>query len=841
MDIFNIYQNYIIPEKKAPIIKYTLNILVNTNIETYDINSYTTQIYLNGELIGEFTDQQATIQVPENSEIDYKIITQVKTDAEPTGSYWTKTFEGSTLVDQDGKTITFTPQYYTLAFYIVDTQNEYNITIRVNNDFVKSFQMFMPWYLTDFPMIYGDVVTINDVTTILMTENKTIYIGPDKTNITIVPNVNTARITNVATQSWYREISEIGEHTFEVVKNQPTLFSVTADNYVYQNLNININEPSTENVNLVQATTIWDLNYPYTDASTETYINQILNNGIGFEINNELQAITNTQSSSVNHCFTNFSFTTPNDTTKVYLFQVDGYNDGNGYDCQTHGTLTISDDLYTPTFTEEILNTRDNSSTITKQVVLEPNKTYYVNLDYDSTPNAPFLIKRIKLLQATFPKVNSLCFTSNSDNTYFSYFWNSDDNLPAPDIQYSLNGYIWQQLEPDENIKYTKIYLKGNNLTFGPNGKPSLSKDENNYIQFNVGWSSNGIQVSGDIHALLNNGNGSEITELDDYCFYKLFDGNFSLSSMPELPATVLGNYAYSYMFYGCSITTVTTLPATTVGAHCYEYMFSNNYQLQQAPEMFFTDTPGTDALAYMFYGCFAINYIKIHYTGTLSEDMFTTEWLGGTWNSGDFYYNGTETVRNSSTIPANWTIHTFIEEVGYTVVGSPTINNGIVSNFSTSNYLIINNASIINYYNNWEIFIKFYNSDNTYATTLMCFDDSQWLIVGDFLGFYLKQTSPQLELFANIPNTQTRYSPLIANYYYQLIYQKNTNTYTINIYDENKNLVATNSVVDNFAFISSFVKFGSRPVRPLHGNIDMNETYIKIDGQTWFDGKQAT
>lgn len=58
-------------------------------------------------------------------------------------------------------------------------------------------------------------------------------------------------------------------------------------------------------------------------------------------------------------------------------------------------------------------------------------------------------------------------------------------------------------------------------------------------------------------------------------CYTNMFRDCTSLTSAPELSATILADDCYHYMFYGCtSLTTAPELPATKLAGYCYYYMF---------------------------------------------------------------------------------------------------------------------------------------------------------------------------------------------------------------------------------------------------------------------------
>ena len=89
-------------------------------------------------------------------------------------------------------------------------------------------------------------------------------------------------------------------------------------------------------------------------------------------------------------------------------------------------------------------------------------------------------------------------------------------------------------------------------------------------------------------------------TILADYCYNYMFQSCSSLTQAPELPATTLASGCYSCMFESCtSLDQSPALPATTLADSCYNYMFSGCSSLIQSPAIK-TYTPNLYAFSYM-------------------------------------------------------------------------------------------------------------------------------------------------------------------------------------------------------------------------------------------------
>jgi len=164
-----------------------------------------------------------------------------------------------------------------------------------------------------------------------------------------------------------------------------------------------------------------------------------------------------------------------------------------------------------------------------------------------------------------------------------------------------------------------------------------------------------------------------------------MFSGCTSLTTVPELPATTLGDVCYQSMFADCTslVSAQTILPATTASSVCYQGMFSGCTSLEYAPEialqtlgsaccqaMFKNCTsletaPALSAAtlvngcyANMYQGCTALTYIECLATD-ISVTSATSNWVEGVGRTGEFIMaEGMENVwpKNSvNGIPAGW------------------------------------------------------------------------------------------------------------------------------------------------------------------------------------------
>ena len=167
-----------------------------------------------------------------------------------------------------------------------------------------------------------------------------------------------------------------------------------------------------------------------------------------------------------------------------------------------------------------------------------------------------------------------------------------------------------------------------------------------------------------------------------------MFDGCTSLMTVPELPATSIGQNSYRNMFRNCtsltkapelSVTTLTgsqscyqmfygctsltkaptKLLPTTLISGCYRGMFQGCTSLLTAPELPAT-TLTSSCYNQMFDGCTSLNYIKAMFTTTPSSS-YTSNWVRNVSSTGTFVKNTSATwnVAGNNGVPSGWTVQT--------------------------------------------------------------------------------------------------------------------------------------------------------------------------------------
>ena len=118
-------------------------------------------------------------------------------------------------------------------------------------------------------------------------------------------------------------------------------------------------------------------------------------------------------------------------------------------------------------------------------------------------------------------------------------------------------------------------------------------------------------------------------TNLQEGCYYAMFRQCMSLATAPLLPATTLANACYYQMFSSCtSLTSPPALPATEVAPYCYYYMFSSCISLKSAPELPAT-TLAEGCYVGMFGACESLRNAPILRAMTLASSCYGSMFYG--------------------------------------------------------------------------------------------------------------------------------------------------------------------------------------------------------------------
>jgi hypothetical protein len=199
-----------------------------------------------------------------------------------------------------------------------------------------------------------------------------------------------------------------------------------------------------------------------------------------------------------------------------------------------------------------------------------------------------------------------LTFEALEDGTFTLTVPANVDSNYMTSVSYSTdNGETWTDTAID-NTKQTittPTITSGSKVLWKGIGK-QMAKSSSVYSQFS---SIGNFNLSGNIMSLLYGDEFQDKTAFSsesEYNFTDLFSSVVKLVSVKNLvlPATILTNSCYFYIFLGCtSLTTAPELPATTLAVGCYASMFQNCSSLTTVPELL-----STTLAQYCYYGMFS-------------------------------------------------------------------------------------------------------------------------------------------------------------------------------------------------------------------------------------------
>ena len=191
-----------------------------------------------------------------------------------------------------------------------------------------------------------------------------------------------------------------------------------------------------------------------------------------------------------------------------------------------------------------------------------------------------------------------------------------------------------------------------------------------------------------------------------------------------------------------------------------------------------------------------------------------------------------------------NTPINPYPTQVGYTVLGSPTITDGVASNFSNNNYVAVPAFSPAN--NTWQIATKIKLTDTT--TNQVIFSNNyqpnrqiQLSVQNSKLKVYISTNGTSANLANGVFGTAT----ILADTVYWVKFEFTRNAYIVS-YSLNGISWTPDIIINSTATlvsVSNNLFFGrnthpSFPEPLTDGSIIyLNETYIKVNGEYWFNG----
>ena len=204
-------------------------------------------------------------------------------------------------------------------------------------------------------------------------------------------------------------------------------------------------------------------------------------------------------------------------------------------------------------------------------------------------------------------------------------------------------------------------------------------------------------------------------------------------------------------------------------------------------------------------------------------------------------YFNGSIDLNNSY-IKLGSTKYKLQAVVGYTIVGSPTIVDGVVSGFSGSDYVHILNFPTI--YDSIEFVTKVKNNLTSASSSNSVFALGNGSVSQNkfYLYFNTQQVIFRYRSTDNTTKNLTVNYVSSANTFYYIRVRIYTNKIILGISTDKINWLE-GEVADSIIMAPSMdLRYGIISNNPwaLDGSIDLNETDIKINNKLWFNGQQA-
>ena len=204
-----------------------------------------------------------------------------------------------------------------------------------------------------------------------------------------------------------------------------------------------------------------------------------------------------------------------------------------------------------------------------------------------------------------------------------------------------------------------------------------------------------------------------------------------------------------------------------------------------------------------------------------------------------------TNIMGNTRTVSSLLPIKVSTDYTNIDITGTPTITDGVLSNVTTSNYITLpQNFNPTT--NTWEVQFKI-NLTDVSACALMSehvniFYGFDILIENGKVGLLVSddgETDIPIMMLGGDITLQANTDYIIKASYDGSAYRVFINDVEDQIYISNKTLVNVPSNV--ICYIGIGRDGDGNLSAPINGTIDLTQSYIKIDGQMWWDGVKAT
>lgn len=181
--------------------------------------------------------------------------------------------------------------------------------------------------------------------------------------------------------------------------------------------------------------------------------------------------------------------------------------------------------------------------------------------------------------------------------------------------------------------------------------------------------------------------------------------------------------------------------------------------------------------------------------------------------------------------------------EPNATVVGSPTIENGVASGFTSANYLKVPD-NFTPSSNTWEMKLKFTTSSVVTGTQAIISKGETsstngiiFMVREGKFRFYAGSGTGAWNIVNGVDGTHS----VLTNYLYYVKIIFNGSSYVVSYSMDDEDYVEDIEVSSSASVTSNSYSIGSQVgVDVFSGAIDLTKSYIKINGETWWHGTKA-
>ena len=307
-----------------------------------------------------------------------------------------------------------------------------------------------------------------------------------------------------------------------------------------------------------------------------------------------------------------------------------------------------------------------------------------------------------------------------------------------------------------------------------------------------------------------------------------------------------------TYTFYNSKIEKINFKNVDTSGVSTFTSFFGQTFYIKSIPEMDYSGAE--DMSSFIYYSKSLENTIldvratkKLNRIGCYGSNTHFMDGFKGLRVSNEAPFDNATTPQisvNYTGMNRNALVQLFNDlpyNVGYEVVGSPTIDNGVVSGFSGSSYLQSGSTFPGSMATSLEFATKFNISSLASTSTIASSTTSE-------IPFHLAIRDSKFRLYPGRENVYKVGDFVLSENvdYYIKLFWDNTNgwklqysTDGINYTTDFENYNPSDSVPkDNYIVLGrNYVNGGQEG---LLGSINLNNTYIKVNDVYWFRGQPA-